>query len=344
MSEAATDDGVSGVRHALVTGGAGFVGSHLVFHLLERGDRVTVIDDLSTGRRSNLPGEHAHLRFIESSVTRALSAFGPGERFDEIYHLAAAVGVQLVLDDPIGSIETNVEQTASLLRFARTHGPGGGPAATLVTSSSEVYGKPTSEVFREDDDIVYGPTTVLRWSYAQTKAIDEYLALAHHARCGVPTVVVRLFNTVGPRQVGSYGMVLPRFVESALAGEPLQVFGDGEQSRCFCDVRDVVEVLPRLLGERDCAGRVFNVGSDEPMTIRALAELVIETVGSDSRVCLVPYGEAYTDGFEDLRHRRPALDRVRAAVGFEPKRGIRETIADLAEEIRGRRVGEGSLR
>lgn len=343
MRETASED-LSGARRALVTGGAGFVGSHLVERLLARGDRVTVIDDLSTGRRSNLPAEHARLRFFESSVTAALCAFGPGERFDEIYHLAAAVGVQLVLEDPIGSIETNVEQTASLLRFARTHGPGGGGAATLVTSSSEVYGKPTSEVFREDDDIVYGPTTVLRWSYAQTKAIDEYLALAHHARCGVPTVVVRLFNTVGPRQVGSYGMVLPRFVESALSGEPLQVFGDGEQSRCFCDVRDVVEVLPRLLGEPACAGRVFNVGSDEPLTISSLARMVIETVGSESRICLVPYGEAYQDGFEDLRHRRPSLERVRAAVGFEPRFGIRETIADLADEIRGRGAREDAVR
>lgn len=344
MPESAFVDGAGGPGHALITGGAGFVGSHLVEHLLERGGRVTVIDDLSTGRRSNLPDGHARLRFIESSVTRALSAFGPGERFDEIYHLAAAVGVQLVLDDPIGSIETNVQQTASLLRFARTHGPGGGAAPTLVTSSSEVYGKPTSEVFREDDDVVYGPTTVLRWSYAQTKAIDEYLALAHHARGGVPAVVVRLFNTVGPRQVGAYGMVLPRFVEAALAGRALEVFGDGRQSRCFCDVRDVVEVLPRLLGEPGCAGRVFNVGSDEPITILALAELVIETLGSESGVALVPYGEAYRDGFEDLRRRRPALDRVREAVGFSPRRGLRETIVDLAAEMGGRALREEARR
>jgi nucleoside-diphosphate-sugar epimerase len=335
VSTAEDIEGRGEARQSLVTGGSGFVGSHLVELLLARGDRVTVIDDLSTGRVSNLPVEHPHLRFIESSVALALGAFGPGELFDEIYHLAAAVGVQLVLEDPIGSIETNVEQTASLLRFAREHGPGGGSAPTLITSSSEVYGKPTSEFFREEDDVVYGPTTALRWSYAQTKAIDEYLALAHHARFGVPTVVVRLFNTVGPRQVGSYGMVLPRFVQAALSGEPLEVFGDGLQSRCFCDVRDVVEVLPRLIGSRGCAGRVFNVGSDESISIEALAQLVIETLGSRSGISHVPYGQAYPDGFEDLRHRRPALDRVREAVGFEPKVGLRETIEDLAREIRG---------
>ncbi len=340
MSKSGDAKGPAGVRRSLVTGGSGFVGSHLVELLLARGDRVTVIDDLSTGRVSNLPVEHPHLRFIESSVALALGAFGPGELFDEIYHLAAAVGVQLVLEDPIGSIETNVDQTASLLRFARTHGPGRGLAPTLITSSSEVYGKPTSEVFREDDDVVYGPTTALRWSYAQTKAIDEYLALAHHARFGVPTVVVRLFNTVGPRQVGSYGMVLPRFVEAALSDEPLEVFGDGKQSRCFCDVRDVVEVLPRLIGTSACAGRVFNVGGDESISIEALAQLVIETLGSGSGISHVPYGQAYPDGFEDLRHRRPALDRVREAVGFEPKIGLAETIEDLAREIRGQVEGE----
>jgi UDP-glucose 4-epimerase len=334
----------NGICRTLVTGGAGFVGSHLTEHLLARGDQVTVIDNLSTGRKLNLGADHPRLRFIESTVTRALDAFGPGERFDEIYHLAAAVGVQLVLEDPIGSIETNVEQTAAVFRFSRTHGPGGGPAAILVTSSSEVYGKPTSDVFCEDDDVIYGPTTALRWSYAQTKAIDEYLALAHHARNGVPAVVVRLFNTVGPRQVGSYGMVLPRFVAAALRDESLQVFGDGQQSRCFCDVRDVVEVLPRLLAAPACYGRVFNVGSNEPISIRALAELVIQTLGSTSAIDQVPYREAYPDGFEDLRHRRPSLERVREAVGFEPKISLRETIRDLAQEISHMPVGEDSFR
>ncbi|RMH11672.1 MAG: NAD-dependent epimerase/dehydratase family protein [Planctomycetota bacterium] len=324
----------SGVRRTLVSGGAGFIGSHLVDQLLARGDRVTVVDNLSTGNRSNLPDEHPHLRFIEASVKDAIAVFGPGERFDEIYHLAAAVGVQLVLDDPIGSIETNVEQTAAVLRFARTAGRDGAPSSVLITSSSEVYGKPDREVFCEDDDVVYGPTTVLRWSYAQTKAIDEYLGLAHHARLGVPVVVVRLFNTVGPRQVGSYGMVLPRFVASALRDEPLEVYGDGRQSRCFCDVRDVAKVLPRLLETSACHGRVFNVGSDEPISIGELAQLVVDALGSGSPIRTVPYEQAYPDGFEDLPRRRPSIERVREAVGFEPKISIRQTILDLADAMR----------
>ncbi|GAB4384523.1 MAG: SDR family NAD(P)-dependent oxidoreductase [Phycisphaerales bacterium] len=316
----------------LVSGGAGFIGSHLVERLLARGDRVTVVDNLSTGRRRNLPEDHPHLRFIEAPVKQAIEVFGPGEKFDEIYHLAAAVGVQLVLEDPITSIETNVEQTAAVLRFATQAGRSG-PARVLVTSSSEVYGKPQSEFFCEDDDVVYGPTTMLRWSYAQTKAIDEYLALAHHARRGVPVVVVRLFNTVGPRQLGNYGMVLPRFVQAAMKNEPLQVFGDGTQSRCFCDVRDVVDVLPRLLGQCTCHGRVFNVGSDDPITIAELARLVIETLGSSSPIRFVSYEQAYPDGFEDLQKRRPSLERVRNAVGFTRRYSLRQTILDLAQAL-----------
>lgn len=332
MAQAASVESGSGARRVLVSGGAGFIGSHLVERLLARGDRVTVVDNLSTGRRSNLPEDHPHLRFIEAPVKQAIEVFGPGEKFDEIYHLAAAVGVQLVLEDPITSIETNVEQTAAVLRFATQAGRSG-PARVLVTSSSEVYGKPQSEFFCEDDDVVYGPTTMLRWSYAQTKAIDEYLALAHHARRGVPVVVVRLFNTVGPRQLGNYGMVLPRFVQAAMKNEPLQVFGDGTQSRCFCDVRDVVEVLPRLLGQSTCHGRVFNVGSDEPITIAELAGLVIETLGSKSPIRFVSYEQAYPGGFEDLRKRRPSLERVRNAVGFARRYSLRQTILDLAQTL-----------
>lgn len=335
MPHAVSVEPGSSARRALVSGGAGFIGSHLVERLLERGDRVTVVDNLTTGRRCNLPEDHPHLRFIEAPVKQAIEVFGPGERFDEIYHLAAAVGVQLVLEDPIASIETNVEQTAAVLRFATQAGRSG-PARVLITSSSEVYGKPQSEFFREDDDVIYGPTTMLRWSYAQTKAIDEYLALAHHARLGVPVVVVRLFNTVGPRQVGNYGMVLPRFVEAALKNEPLEVFGDGTQSRCFCDVRDVVDVLPRLLAESGCHGRVFNVGADDPMTIGDLARLVIETLGSSSVIQNVAYEAAYPGGFEDLHRRRPSLERVRNAVGFTRNYSLKQTILDLA-----RAVGEG---
>ncbi|MDX2131532.1 MAG: GDP-mannose 4,6-dehydratase [Planctomycetota bacterium] len=317
-------------RRVLVSGGAGFIGSHLVDRLLARGDTVTVVDNLSTGRRDNLPGAHERLRFVEADLKDALNAFGKGERFEQIYHLAAAVGVSLVIADPIRSIETNVEQTAALLRFAVSRAEGGAPVPTLVASSSEVYGKAAKSPFHEEDDVVYGPTTVPRWSYACSKAIDEYLALAYHATHHAPVVVARFFNTVGPRQVGSYGMVLPRFVERALAGRPLDVYGDGTQSRCFCDVRDVVGVLPALLETPACHGRVFNVGSDRSISIRELADLVVRTLGAASAVRTIPYAEAYPGNFEDLRQRRPDLSRIRDAVRFAPSIPLERTIRDVA--------------
>jgi UDP-glucose 4-epimerase len=305
----------------------------LAERLLARGDIVTVVDDLSTGRRSNLPSSHERLRFVEADLRDALAAFGKGEVFEEIYHLAAAVGVKLVIDEPIRSIEVNIEQTAALLRFAAEHSPGGRPVPTLIASSSEVYGKSTHSPFSEGDDVVYGPTTVGRWSYACSKAIDEYLALAYHAQRQLPVVVARFFNTVGPRQVGEYGMVLPRFVQAALDGRPLEVYGDGTQSRCFCDVRDVVEVLPRLMARSICHGRVFNIGSDNPVTISNLADTVLRVTGSKSPKRLVPYTDAYARGFEDLLQRRPDLRRIREAVGFEPKIPLERTIGDVAASL-----------
>ncbi len=321
---------MSAPRRVLITGGAGFIGSHLAGRLLERGDEVMVVDDLSTGRRANLPERHDRLRFVESDLARALESLA-GERFDEIYHLAAAVGVKLVIDEPIRSIETNVEQTAALMRFVASRPS---PPRTLIASSSEVYGKAAKSPFSEEDDVVYGPTTVGRWSYACSKAIDEYLALAYHAQRRVPVLVARFFNTVGPRQVGEYGMVLPRFVGAALRNEPLTVYGDGSASRCFCDVRDVVAVLPRLLAEPAGHGRIFNVGSDRPITILALAELVVRTLGSSSRIRTIPYGEAFPVGFEDLRQRQPDLSRLRSLVRFEPEIPLERTIADIARFIR----------
>ncbi len=326
-------------RRVLVSGGAGFIGSHLVDLLLARGDGVTVVDDLSTGRRANLPAAHERLRFIEADLSDALHALGKGEVFDEVYHLAAAVGVGLVLADPIRAIETNVGQTGAILRYCLTRGPGGGPAPVLIASSSEVYGKGVRTPFHEDDDVVYGPTTASRWSYACSKAIDEHLALAYHAKHGMGAVVARFFNTVGPRQVGEYGMVLPRFVSAALAGRELEVHGDGTQSRCFCDVRDVVGVLPRLLGAPACAGRVFNVGSDRAITIGDLAALVIRVLGSTSGIRHVAYERAYARGFEDLMQRQPSLERIRAAVGFSPTRTLEQTILDLAAHLRGDGAG-----
>lgn len=322
----------------LVTGGAGFIGSHLVDSLLARGDLVTVVDNLSTGRRANLPPTHERLRFIEADLSSALDAFGPGETFHEAYHLAAAVGVKLVMSDPIRSIETNVEQTAQLLRFTadarRNAGSDGRGVPTLIASSSEVYGKGVKTPFSEDDDVVYGPTTVGRWSYAASKAVDEYLALAYSQKHELPVVIARFFNTVGPRQVGHYGMVLPRFVGAAVRGESLTVYGDGTQTRCFCDVRDVVAVLPRMLATRACHGRVTNVGSDAPISIADLASLVVRTLDSASRVTRVPYGEAYAEGFEDLQQRQPDLRRLREAVGFTPSVSLDRTIRDVATFIR----------
>lgn len=339
-----TSPAAKGAPAALVTGGAGFIGSHLTDLLLQAGWNVTVVDNLSTGRRENLPAAQGpgQLRVIEADLAHALDAFGAGERFDAIYHLAAAVGVRLIIDEPIRSIETNIDETAALLRYATSHGPAGGPAPTLIASSSEVYGKAERDLFSEEDDVTYGPTTRSRWSYAATKAVDEYLALAYHQKHGLPVVIARFFNTVGPRQVGAYGMVLPNFVAAALRGEPLPVFGDGNQVRCFCDVRDVVEALPRLLAEPACHGRVFNVGSDEPISISDLADVVIDTLGSSSRKRFIPYDEAYSRGFEDLRRRRPDLRRIRAAIGFTPRWTLRQTVSDLAESLSGNPMRSGS--
>jgi UDP-glucose 4-epimerase len=315
-------------RVTLVTGGAGFIGSHLVELLLERGDRVVVIDDLSTGSMDNLAGaECDRLHVHHTTVSQGLAAYQPGD-FDEIYHLAAAVGVRLVIARPIHTIETNIHETSAVLKFAA---PSRSPV--LIASTSEVYGKSTRTPFREDDDVVYGPSIYSRWSYACSKAIDEYLALAYHRQGDLPAVIVRFFNTVGPRQVGHYGMVLPRFVAAAMAGEPLQVYGDGGQTRCFCDVRDAVTALPAMLGDAACAGRVFNLGADETISIAELAELVRRTLSSSSDIRFVPYEQAFGPGFDDLRHRAPDLGRIREAIGFAPRIPLDRTIRDLAEHL-----------
>jgi len=312
----------------LVTGGAGFIGSHLVERLVALGRRVTVLDDLSTGRRSNLDGVRDRVELVEGNVADTATLMA-GRHFDEVYHLAAAVGVRLVLEDPIRAIETNVHGTAAVLEYAQHHGQ----PRTLIASSSEVYGKPNTGVFSEDDDSLYGPTTTTRWSYAASKALDEHLALAYDRLRGVPVVVCRFFNTVGPRQIGDYGMVVPNFVSAALRGEPITIYGDGEQSRCFCDVRDVAGLLPTLLSAPGARAQVVNVGHDEPVTIAGLADLVTETLASDSPITKIPYSDAYPAGFEDLRQRRPDLSRVRELTGFEPRIPLRQTILDLAAEI-----------
>ena len=301
------------------------------------GRHVVVVDNLSTGRRSNLPTSHPSLTFVQADLADTIDQFGPDRKygaFDEIYHLAAAVGVKLVMERPAEAIETNVSLTADLLQAAIHAGPSGSPARILIASSSEVYGKGIGEVFSEEDDVVYGPTTITRWSYAASKALDEHLALAHHRQSGLPVVIARFFNTVGPRQIGRYGMVLPRFVRAAINNEPLVVFGDGEQSRCFCDVRDVVGVLPTLLTDERCIGRVFNVGSDSPISINELAREVIRATGSGSGITHVPYSSAYPEGFEDLRRRRPDLSRLHEATGFKARIPMNQTIQDLAQAMR----------
>ncbi len=315
-------------RHSLVTGGAGFIGSHLVERLLARGDRVTIVDDLSTGPRDNLES-CAQARFIEADVRDALPVLkAERETFDEIYHLAAAVGVQLVLDDPAAAIEVNVGRTSDVLRFAidQPNAP-----RVLIASSSEAYGKGARTPFHEDDDVVFGPTSIARWSYGYSKALDEFLAIALHQSKDLHAVVARFFNTVGPRQIGSYGMVLPRFVQAAIAGEPLRVFGDGSQSRCFCDVRDVASALPSLIAAPGAAGRVFNVGSDREISILELAELVIRVTESKSKIETVSFEQAFGPGFEDLPRRVPDLGRLREAIGFAPSISLEQTVADVAQ-------------
>lgn len=323
-------------RRVLITGGGGFIGSHLSELLLDAGDHVTIVDDFSTGRRDNVDvvrgvaSRHVRYRVIEGQSSSVLATLDPRE-FDCVYHLAAAVGVRLVVEKPIHTIETNVHETSAVLRFAEQ-----ASLPILIASTSEVYGKGVRVPMREDDDVVYGSTAYSRWCYAASKALDEYLALAYHREHGLPAVIVRFFNTVGPRQVGEYGMVLPRFVQAAIDGRDLEVHGNGMQSRCFCDVRDVVQALPRLLRDPACCGRVFNLGRDESITIRALAERVVQTLGSRSGIRMVPYEVAFSAGFDDLQVRQPDLTRIREAIGFTPSISLEQTILDLATELKKR--------
>jgi UDP-glucose 4-epimerase len=307
------------MRTVLITGGAGFIGSHLAEALLARGDAVHVLDDLSTGSLRNIEALKAHPRFrctVDSLFNEPLTA----ERIDScdaVFHLAAAVGVRLIVESPVRTIETNVRGTEIVLKLAAKKG-----RPVLLASTSEVYGKSEKVPYAEDDDHVLGPTTRGRWSYAASKLVDEFLALSYGKEKGLPIVIARLFNTVGPRQTGRYGMVIPSFVRQALAGGPLTVYGDGKQSRCFADVGDVVGALVRLMDEPRARGQVFNVGNDEEITIRALAERVIARAGAKAEIRHVPYDEAYEAGFEDMRRRVPDLRKIKALIGYAPTNGI----------------------
>jgi UDP-glucose 4-epimerase len=315
----------------LITGGAGFIGSHLAERLLEERHGVLVLDDLSTGRFENI----AHLENHPGFELRVASVTDPEivERCviecQRVYHLASAVGVKLVVDQPVKTIETIVNGTDTVLRScARYRRP------ILITSTSEVYGKGTKVPFTEGDDCVMGPTTTRRWAYACAKALDEFLALAHWHETQLPVVIARLFNTVGPRQTGRYGMVIPRFVSQGLAAEPITVYGDGSQRRCFAHVSDVVDALVQLLDEPKAFGQVFNIGNAEEITILQLAERVRGLTGGLSPIRVVPYSEAYPAGFEDMARRVPDLSKIHRLIGYEPKRRLEHVLADVLEDQR----------
>ncbi|MBN1918525.1 MAG: GDP-mannose 4,6-dehydratase [Verrucomicrobia bacterium] len=316
---------------ALITGGAGFIGSHLAEGLLERGDSVSIIDDLSTGSIRNIEHLKPHTRFrytIDSVMNLPVLA-ELVDAADVVFHLAAAVGVRLVVERPVSTIETNVQGTENVLACANKK-----RKKVLLASTSEVYGRSVRERFNEDDDLLIGPPTTGRWRYACSKLLDEFLALAYHKEKGLPVVIVRLFNTVGPRQTGEYGMVVPSFVRQALAGKPIQVYGDGEQSRCFCHVRDVVGALIKLAEHPEAIGQIFNIGNDREITIRQLAGEVKAVTGSKSDIVLVPYEDAYEEGFEDMRRRAPDIAKVRRLIGFEPKLDLTAIIEDVADHQR----------
>jgi UDP-glucose 4-epimerase len=314
----------------LITGGAGFIGSHLAEHLLAQGEEVIVWDNLSTGRMQNLRGclGRPGFQYIIGDFTEDPHFERVVSRVDVVYHLAAAVGVQLIVNDPVRTIETNIVGSEVALRCAAKFG-----RRIFLASTSEVYGKGVKVPFSEDDDVLYGPTTKRRWNYAISKAVDEFLLLAYHESHALPGVVARLFNTVGPRQVPFYGMVIPRFIEQARSGAELTVYGDGSQSRCFGHVLDVVPAIHKLAHSDEALGHVVNIGSDQEVTILQLAERVRDRLGSSSEIRFVPYDIAYRPGFEDMQRRVPDLSKAKRLIGYEPTRTLDDVIDDiLADE------------
>ena len=314
----------------LVTGGAGFIGSHLVERLLQRGDEVHVVDDLSTGSLHNLAGvrRHPHLHVNVDTILNHPMMLDTVGRCDQVIHLAAAVGVRKIIEEPVETITTNVRGTEIVLDCCHRRG-----VPLFLASTSEIYGK-AGERLHEDSDRVMGSTVHRRWAYACTKTLDEFLALAYHHGKDLPVIIGRFFNTVGPRQAGEWGMVLPRFVEKALRGEPLEIYGDGEQRRCFCHVQDTVRAVLGLTGTAEAWGRVFNIGSEEEITIRELADRVVERAGSSSEVRFLSYDEAYGEGFEDMRRRQPDITRIRELIGWEPQHSLDRIIDETIEHMR----------
>jgi len=315
----------------LITGGAGFIGSHLAETLLGHGHTVTAVDNLSTGQLANVEplASNPRFQFVYETVTNETVMDRLVSECDVVYHLAAAVGVELIVRDPVHTIETNLDGTDVALRLARRY-----RKKILIASTSEVYGKNTAVPFHEDADRVMGPTTKSRWSYAESKAIDEFLALAYHKQFDLPVIICRFFNTVGPRQTGTYGMVIPRFVKWALAGEPIRVYGSGDQSRCFCNVKDTVRAVVALAAEPKAVGEIYNVGSQDEISIVDLARRVIARTGSRSEMVFIPYEQAYEKGFEDMSRRVPSTDKIKAAIGWQPTISLDQTLDEVAAYFR----------
>lgn len=318
---------------ALITGGAGFIGSHLAERLLQTGHEVVTIDDLSTGSLDNLKNvkDNPGFRFVYDNVRNSETMHVLIEQCDMVFHLAAAVGVQLIVDQPVHTIETNIHGSEVVLDIANKF-----RKKVLIASSSEVYGKSEAVPFHEDDDTVLGSTKFSRWAYACSKAIDEFLGQAYYEQYGLPVVIARFFNTVGPRQTGQYGMVIPRFVERALKNEPILIYGTGQQARCFGYVGDVIDGVVALMNCPKAPGRVYNIGSTEEITIEALADKIIKMTGSKSEKKFISYEEAYGKPFDDMMRRVPCIDRIKETVGYEPKTSLEQTLKSVIEDMKNR--------
>lgn len=303
----------------LITGGAGFIGSHLSEKLLDAGHNVTVIDNLSTGEFANIRHlvSNPSFSYVIDSILNKEVLEPLVKSSDQIYHLAAAVGVKYIIDNPLLSLKTNIQGTENVLELANKY-----KCRILVASTSEIYGKNNKVPFKEEDDRILGSTHISRWSYSSAKAIDEFLSLAYHREKKLPVVIVRCFNTVGPRQSGQYGMVIPKFVKAALLNHPITIFGDGKQSRCFCDVTDVIEGMVRLMNTEDATGHIYNIGNDESITIEELAIKIKELTSSESKIDYIKYEDAFEEGFEDMRRRVPDLTKIKEAVGYDTKHNL----------------------
>lgn len=317
-------------KRFLVTGGAGFIGSHLCELLASRGHAITILDDFSTGRAENISAlkDRPDVQIIHDSVENERAVNIAMSSCDAVFHLAAAVGVQLIVDQPVRTIRSIIHGTEVVLEAAQRFG-----RPVLITSSSEVYGRGARVPFGEDDDVVVGPTRSSRWCYAYSKGIDEFLGLAYHKEHGLPVVIVRLFNTVGPRQVGMYGMVLPRFVSAAIKNEPVQVYGDGKQTRCFCHVSDIIQALASLMEKPEAIGQVFNLGSDDEIQIAELARKVIAICKSSSRIEYVTYAQAFGQSFDDTQRRVPRLEKIRSVIDFRPKLKLDQIIESVRDSL-----------